>query len=85
MSQTPITLSDARRIYRGLGFSDANLQEEITQANLYGMQPEYWTQRGLKPQSPRELAEGYARDYRREQGCQDADDRRFVEMAYGTD
>ena len=85
MRQTPITLSDARRIFRGLGLSDAKLQEEITQANLYGMQPEYWTKRGLKSQSPRELAEGYAREYRREQGCQDADDRRFVEMAYGTD
>ena len=85
MSQAPITLSDARSIYQGLGFGDRELLEEIDQANLYGMQPEYWTKRGLKPKSPRELAEGYAREYRREQGCQDADDRRFVEMAYGTE
>jgi len=77
-NKTPLTLTEAQNIYHGLGLSLNELAAEVKQANFYGMNPD-------SLESPQELAQSYASQYRYEGNCESIEDARFVDMAYGRD
>lgn len=77
-----ITLSEAKRLYGALYSNDRELLDDLNAANTYGMDPSYWTKSGLTPQTPKNLMDGYTREFLREIGCQNCADLEQAQREY---